>query len=215
MPGTKRYIQHGRGKYKLVLLRNKRRTPLTQSEPEGALVGELTKRGVWADMAPALAKALHEEEIRRYLALHDWLLRRRDKRIAKNPAGFLAACIAHRLPFPRDFEEARSGVEVATRSYVVSKPVASSNTQVSAEPPDAESASIERELAHLTDAERGYLEAEAVCGAKPFVVSTYERLRREGGALFDEVRRSLLLEHLRQRRVRENGFSDSGLREVG
>ena len=199
----------------MVLLRNKRRNPSIQSEPENELIAELTKRGVWADVAPALAKALHEEEIRRYLALHDWLLRRRDKRIAKNPAGFLAACIAHRLPFPRDFEEARSGAEVATRPGVVSKPVASSSTQVSAEPPDAESASIEKELSHLTDAERGYLEAEAVCGAKPFVVSTYERLRTEGGALFEEVRRSLLVEHLRQRRVRERASSDSGLREAG
>jgi len=199
----------------VVLLRNKRRNPSIQSEPENELIAELTKRGVWADVAPALAKALHEEEIRRYLALHDWLLRRRDKRIAKNPAGFLAACIAHRLPFPRDFEQARSGVEVATPPGVVSKPVASSSTQVSAEPPDAESASIEKELSHLTDAERGYLEAEAVCGAKPFVVSTYQRLRKEGGALFDEVRHAILVDHLRQTRVRENGSSDSHLREVG
>src|SRR5207253_237660 len=100
-----------------------------QSEPESELIGELTKRGVWADMAPALANSLKEEEIRRYLALHDWLLRRRDKRIAKNPAGFLAACIANRFPFPKDFELARGGTEVVTRTGVISKPVASSCTQ--------------------------------------------------------------------------------------
>src|SRR3989442_491136 len=53
-------------------------------------------------MAPELALARPEEEIRRYLALHDWLLSRRDKRIARNPPGFLAACIANQLPFPRE-----------------------------------------------------------------------------------------------------------------
>jgi hypothetical protein len=170
---------------------------------------------VWTDVAPSLATALPEAELRRYLALHDWLLKRRDKRIARNPAGFLAACIANRLPFPRDFEQAQ-GRDVVPPTVKLGEQVTCSKVQVSGEPSDAEGVAVEKELAHLTDAERSHLEAEAVRGAKPFVVATYERLKQEGGPLFEEVRRAILIEHLkRQRLEQEKRSSDTGLREVG
>jgi hypothetical protein len=216
MPNPKRFARCEHGRYVVLLCRNKREDQSKTKDSKSQLTAELRKRGVWADVAPALAGALPEEEVRRYLALHDWLRKRRDKRIAKNPAGFLAACIANRLPFPRDFEQARGGAEVAARPNGVSRPAASSRTQLSSESPDAESASIAKELAQLTDAERSHLETEAVRGAKPFVISTYERLRKEGGTLFEEVRQSILVEHLRERRAREEGSLDHpGLRDVG
>jgi hypothetical protein len=215
MPNPKRFSRCRRGQHSVLLCRNKRKVASKTTDSESQLVVELRRRGVWADVAPALAGALPEEEVRRYVALHDWLLKRRDKRIAKNPAGFLAACIANRLPFPRDFEQARGGAEVAAQPGMVRKPAAYSRTQLSGEPSDVESASISTELAHLTDVERNHLEAEAVRGAKPFVVSTYERLRKEGGSLFEEVRHSIVVEHLRQRRAREKGSIVPGLREVG
>ncbi len=218
MPGPKRYLQERRGKYKVVLIRSKRRHESLQNDSENELVGQLRKRGVWDDVAPALATALPEVEIRRYVALHDWLLKRRDKRIAKNPAGFLAACIGQRYPFPRDFEEAQRQGQAATQAVSVkteNKPTSVKNPSP-ADSTDADAVSIEREVAHMTNEERVYLEAEAVRRAKPFIVSTYERLREQGGVLFDEFRRSLLVGHLKRQRLEQGKEStDSGLREAG
>ena len=216
MQAAKRYLRQARGKYKVVLVRNKNRLPATQSDSESPLTAELTKRGVWADVAPALARALPEDEVQRYIALHDWLRKRHDKRIAKNPAGFLAACIANRLPFPADFERAQGRAEVVSGSKVASKPVASPGKVVAEASPDVEGAAIERELSHLTELERDNLEAEAVRGAKPLVVATYERLKKDGGALFEEVRRAILADHLKKIRLSpEKASLNSELREVG
>ena len=216
MSGSKRYIQRGRGKYLVVLLRNKHRASPTQGNSDNTLVSELTKRGVWADAAPALATALHEDETRRYLALHDWLLKRGDKRNAKNPAGFLASCIAKRLPFPKDFEHAQNRTKAATRAAGVSKPVPSSSSRAPEESSDSDSAALEIELARLTDTELSLLEADAVRGARPIVVAAYARLREKGGALFDGIRKAILVEHLkRQRLEHERGSPQCGPRDAG
>jgi hypothetical protein len=190
---SKRYVRHGRGNNTVVLVRE---TQGQASEP--TLVCELTKRGVWTDVAPDLASALPESEIRRYLALHDWLLARKDQRIAKNPAGFLAACIANRFPLPRDFEAAHGECEVSTRKTPMSKPMPFVPVLGSSKPSDAETAALDRELAKLAEEERRALEAEAVRAAKPLVAATYERLSREGGPLFEQVRAALLRGHLKR-----------------
>jgi hypothetical protein len=196
---SNRYIRHGRGNDTVVLVRKKQ-----AHAPERTLVRELTKRGVWTDVAPDLASALPEQEIRRYLALHDWLLARNDRRIAKNPAGFLAACIANRFPLPRDFESAHPECEVSTRKASMTKPANCVPVLGSSEPSDAETAALDRELAGLTDEERRALEAEAVRAAKPLVAATYERLRREGGTLFEQVRAALLRDHIKRQRLAED-----------
>jgi hypothetical protein len=196
---SKRYFRHGQGNDKVVLVRE------TQPKAfERTLVRELTKRGVWTDVAPDLASALPEPEILRYLALHDWLLTRNDRRIAKNPAGFLAACIANRFPLPRDFELAHGESEVSTRKAPTSKPMPFVPILGSSEPSDAETVALDRELAKLAEEERRAVEAEAVRVAKPLVAATYERLRREGGALFEQVRVALLREHFKRQRLTEN-----------
>jgi hypothetical protein len=80
-------------------------------------------------------------------------------------------------------------------------------------PADAETIAIEKEIARLTDAERLHHELEALRAARPFVVATYDRLKNDGGPLFEEVRRALLLDHLRQRRSEASSLSD--LRNAG
>jgi hypothetical protein len=216
MQSSKRYLRQGRGRYKVVLHRNKHRSSSTENCPGNSLASELTNRGVWADVAPALANALPEAEIKRYIALHDWLLKRHDKRIARNPAGFLAACIANRLPFPADFERIQNPVAGNTPSGVITKPVPSPGKRLCEPPRNAESVAIENELSHLTADEQRNLEAEAVLAAKPFVIATYERLKNEGGTLFEEVRHAIIVEHMKKLKLAaENITSDSGLRDVG
>jgi hypothetical protein len=196
-----RYRRLGRGQCKVVLVR--RPKCFRTSDEEGSLVGELLKRGVWADVAPALAKSLPEEVVQRYLALHDWLLKRKDRRIAKNPAGFLAACIANRFPFPNDFEEAKGHVERRQRDRVAG----TSRHPVLPVPMDKDRQAIAAKLSALSQEEMGRLEAEALQTAKPFVARTYERLRQESGPLFQEMREALLVEYLKMERTSATAVS--------
>jgi hypothetical protein len=202
---SKRYLRHGRGNDTIVLVRD------TQEKgSDRTLVRELTERGVWADVAPDLASALPEPEIRRYLALHDWLLARNDRRIAKNPAGFLAACIANRFPLPRDFELAHGESEVSTRKAPMSKPIPFVPVLGSSEPSDAETAVLDWELTKLADEELRTLEAEAVRSAKPFVATTYQRLATEAGPLFEQVRAALLRGHLKRQKADSHSRTRDG-----
>src|SRR5262249_238874 len=62
-------------------------------------------------------------------------------------------------------------------------------------------------LAGLSADERRNLEAEALLKAKPFVAATYERLKKEGGILFDEVRNPILLQHLKELGLEEEAVA--------
>lgn len=113
----------------------------------------------------------------------------------KNPAGFLAACIANRFPVPRDFEEAESRLRRRGKPVMSPKSVEVTSTTALAH---SETSALDEELAGFSDSEREQLEAQALIEAKPFVAATYERLKKDGGALFEEVRRSLVVEYLQR-----------------
>jgi hypothetical protein len=214
MPPEKRYVRAARGRYTVVLCRQKRSDAQKASNSAGDLASELTKRGVWADVAPDLAASLPEPEIRRYLALHDWLVHRQDKRIRKNPAGFLAACIANQLPIPNDFDQASGRGDAPVTSLTPSS--RPSSKVVLGHKHDGERETIKEELSRLTEEARRELEADAVRAARPFVAATYERLKKAGGSLFEEVQHSLLVEHLKSQRLESQRIAkDSKHRDVG
>jgi hypothetical protein len=198
MPLKERYLRQGPGEYKVVLVRQKCRAEKENPALAGTLAQELTSRGVWADLAPSLAEALPEAEIRRYIELHDWLLGRGDKRISRNPAGFLAASIASRFPLPKDFP-GRAEAPKSTPPSRVTTSVSDPRRET------GEVTELEKSIFRLTDDERRSLEAEAVRQAEPFVAATYERLKQAGGSLFNEVRKDILLKHLKRRGVEYQG----------
>lgn len=81
MSVQQRYVKEGPGRYQVTLIRKRQSADAGPGTSHTNLARELLKRGVWRDMAPQLAMALPENEIRRYVALHDWLLNQCDKRI--------------------------------------------------------------------------------------------------------------------------------------
>ncbi|MBV8230790.1 MAG: hypothetical protein JO329_12455, partial [Planctomycetaceae bacterium] len=79
--------------------------------PERALID----RGVTAARAAELVRA-HPERVAGKLEVFDRLVEAKDKRIAKNPAGFLVKSIAEDYPPPPELERARRATaERATR----------------------------------------------------------------------------------------------------
>src|SRR5690606_11921887 len=96
-----RYAKRGRGQWQ-VRLQYGRLPEAAASEPESTgAVNELVSRGVDRTVAENLVQQYPAARIAEKLALFDALTARRDKRISRNPPGFLAEAIR------RDFQVAQ------------------------------------------------------------------------------------------------------------
>ena len=81
-------------------------SPAPEPEPEPAppLVAELIGRGVTAATAADLVRRHPAERIAEKIEVFDWLTEKRDRRIARSPAGYLVKSIADDFAPPKGFE---------------------------------------------------------------------------------------------------------------
>ena len=94
------------GRWRILLIRGPRGgpRPATRRPPRAAeLVEALTARGVTPKIAAELVEAHPPGRIQTKLEVFDWLLKNEDKRIGKNPAGYLVASIRADYQAPGDF----------------------------------------------------------------------------------------------------------------
>ena len=110
LPETERYVWQGRGSWRIVLVRGPRgrdgasvAEPTVESAATNDLVVLLTVRGVSDKVAAELIAAYPANEIRTRVEVFDWLLARKDKKAAKNPAGYLVASIRDRYAPPEGY----------------------------------------------------------------------------------------------------------------
>ncbi len=66
-------------------------------------VRSLIERGVSPAVAASLADAHPPERIQAQIAVFDWLMRRHDRKVSRNPAGFLVAAIKNQYSTPKSF----------------------------------------------------------------------------------------------------------------
>lgn len=101
-----RYAYVKRGTWRIILIRG-RRGPLDPDvEPvdePAALAGLLQERGVSAKIARELVDAHPAHRVQAKIEVFDWLVRNEDKRVAKNPAGYLVASIRADYETPEDY----------------------------------------------------------------------------------------------------------------
>ena len=94
LAAEERYTSQGQGRWRILLIRGPRGRAEAPPPTEGdALVEALTARGVGARAAAELAAEVAPERIRTKLDVFDWLVKNEDKRVARNPAGYLVASI--------------------------------------------------------------------------------------------------------------------------
>lgn len=119
-----RYIFVSRGTWRIVLVRGRRDgVPGDDPEPDGGLDGEdapddapfelvaaLRARGVTAKAATEMVGAYPADRIRAKVEVFDWMVRNGDKRVGKNPAGYLVASIRSDYQDPPDFRSATAAV---------------------------------------------------------------------------------------------------------
>jgi hypothetical protein len=119
-----RYSYVKRGCWRIIFIRG-RAAQAEPSPPEQTpeLVEALKARGVGAKTAADLVGAHATSRIQTKIEVFDWLLRNEDKRVGKNPAGYLVASIRADYQAPGDFisAEAEAKVQEADRAADVAK----------------------------------------------------------------------------------------------
>jgi hypothetical protein len=135
------------------------------SAPE--LVGQLIERGVTAAKARELFSHYSEARLREKIDIFDWLARNADRRIHKNPGGWLRKAIEDDYTAPKGFESAtarqereRQREEDHRRQVEIGR--ANRDQQRRAE---QERVAADAYLAGLTPSARAALEAEALAWA--------------------------------------------------
>ncbi len=99
-----RYSWVARGCWRIILIRAEppRAEPVAPTEAS-ALVDSLTVRGVTARTAADLVAEHPPGRIRTKIEVFDWLVKNEDKRVGKNPAGYLVSSIRADYQAPEEF----------------------------------------------------------------------------------------------------------------
>ncbi len=109
MSPEERYVYVQRGTWRIVLVRANEETkePAPAASAEQMEIEEsLRQRGVTPRTARELATGQSAIHIRAKVEVYDWLIKKKDKRIGKNPAGYLVASIRDDYQPPTDFRPA-------------------------------------------------------------------------------------------------------------
>src|SRR5262249_12359962 len=105
-----RYSYVKRGCWRIILIRGRGVTALAQDpttprqQEPSELVEALKARGVTSKAEQELVEAHPSGRIRTKLEVFDWLLRNEDRRVGKNPAGYLVASIRSDYQAPGDYQ---------------------------------------------------------------------------------------------------------------
>ena len=163
--------------------------PAASSPLEAALVA----RGVTAKVAAELVAAHPAERIAAQVDVLDWLLEKKDKKIGKNPAGYLVKSIRDDYAPPGGYvpkaerERAKGAVAERERKKQESEKETRAREKREAEARRAEREHIERHLAGLSATERAALEERAAANADPA-----DRARLSSGFLTGVMQRLLI-----------------------
>ncbi len=111
---VERYSWVKRGCWRIVLIRGGGAdSESVPSREIPALVEALIARGISSNIAAELVEAHPADRIQTKVEVFDWLLKNEDKRIGKNPAGYLVASIRDDYQAPVDFKKAGATAEAA------------------------------------------------------------------------------------------------------
>jgi hypothetical protein len=116
LSAEERYSYVKRGCWRIVFIRGRQTTaeiqdPMVRPQQPTELAEGLKARGVTAKTALELVETHSADRIRTKIEVFDWLLRNEDKRVGKNPAGYLVASIRSDYQAPVDYQAKVSGIK--------------------------------------------------------------------------------------------------------
>jgi hypothetical protein len=113
LDAEERYSWVSRGNWRIILIRHREETPDAPPPPSEAaeLAEALAARGITPKTAADLVAAHPPGRVRTKIEVFDWLVKNEDKRVGKNPAGYLVASIRSDYQPPDDFAAAPAKVK--------------------------------------------------------------------------------------------------------
>lgn len=187
---SERFMKVGCGRWKVVF--EKRREAAKQPAQDSTYSereGELVRRGVTLTTASQLVRKFSAAEIDEQLWVFDRLVENRDRRISRNPAGYLVKAIREAYVPPKGFGQ-RENTKRSDRGRTADgrkNAVENANAKV-------EKAAIDAFLNLLTPSMRAKVEQDAVEQASPLVRSQVQK----GGRCGEEVREFTIEKHVKQ-----------------
>jgi hypothetical protein len=185
MSREERYRKVARGEWTITLVRASTSIeaspqPATAPPEPLSLASELAARGVTAVTAGELAQAFPPEHIQARIEAFDWLIAKKDTRVTKNPAGYLADSIRKGYAAPKGFEtkaerERKQAAERERQRKAEDTKRRADAAEKARE--EADQARIRAYLASLSPAEQEELEAAALATANPFFSRQYRQSR--------------------------------------
>ena len=180
MDRDERYEKFARGEWKITLARREdpkakeRETPPETDELEQALIA----RGVTPAVAAGLVESHPTEHIQERIEVFDWLSEKKDKRVSKNPGGYLAESIRKGYVPPKGFESKIAREKKQADELERTRQAEEAKRRTEAEErarEEAEQLRVSDYLDSLTPEEREALQAEALAKANPFFAQQYRR----------------------------------------
>lgn len=153
-----------------------------------SLTQRLVARGVSKSTAASLNKDFHAARIEEKLAIFDWLVTRRDKRVSANAPGFLVAAIRNDYVAPKDFRKSRP-TKLPSPAMETKR-----NESVPVVEPDTV---VEAYLGTLTAEQRSELEGAAIAAADSLTADGYWRTKSTGGPAFHAYQRLVISSYLK------------------
>lgn len=190
MEDQDRFARRGDGQWQIVLTRGKARPMVAATDnfdPEGKRL--LMNRGVRPVTAEKLAGRFPADEIRRRIAMLDWLQSGPGNHPPKNPAGYLVQSLRDGYDPPPGFVAASSSNVFATDSTGREK---------------QESSRLDRFLHTLTPTARERLERAALKQSDPALSAAYQKALGESSPLLAQVYQRLILERYVAGRLPKN-----------
>ena len=203
MSRQERYRLVDRGEWTIILVSaGKGRTPGVEgtevlARPRNPAERELTRRGVTPATAAELVAGYPAEAVALQIEVVDWLTARKDKRVSKNPAGYLAESIRKGYATPPGFESKadREKREAAKREKERAEAEARGREREQQARDRAERARVLEYWNGLSVAERRQLDAEALARADPEMKGQHEQAR-------DRTIRDVYLRLIRDQHIR-------------
>ncbi len=194
---SERFLREARGIWKAVFVSASKRAEVMAPERGGdsTLHSEMVALGVKGSVAEELLAEHDHEKIREKVAYAKELLRRKDKKVAKNPAGFLVSAIRQDFRLPSG-SQSMTAVRKATASATTSGRQSLTNRADLAA--DAESRRVEEYWESLSTEEQRILEARAVSNAEGFLAKQFHDGKERGGRLFEAAKRAIITAEIRK-----------------
>jgi tRNA nucleotidyltransferase/poly(A) polymerase len=155
-----RYSWVSRGCWRIILIRTQADEPgASAPETEASSLAEaLVARGVTSKVAAELVANHPPVRLRTKLEVFDWLVKNEDKRVGKNPAGYLVASIRADYQAPGEFTDSAKAEEIKQKAEEADHK-AKKKAREESEKAKARETELKARWDKLTEAERDAIRA--------------------------------------------------------